>query len=172
VQDKFCSFLHSEFYSLPPQVFAVESIVSGPRGWVNFNNSVVIKRETFDAAVHSTSSIAFMNLLSLILHEAKHGDLRLLKKDFNFHSPSLFPNNISAAEAGKMIERTMWNAKWSYPVSPSDAEIVAGDLLNRFHMTNDFSVKVEDKLQIEQWVSERPEMGSGGVDYVEIEYYK
>lgn len=131
-QEAFNLFNHSAEYSIPPIVLSSSSVQFGDfRGWVAFNNCVVINhsiyRRAFDM-VDLENYSGIMDLCTLLGHESKHGDIRKAHGRFSFHGEE------EVLQAGKKWEKAFWCGlwpRWCEPISKVGTKELAREIYDQ-----------------------------------------
>jgi hypothetical protein len=110
-----------------------------------------------------------LDLFSLVLHEAKHGVLRMKRGNFNGHTPTLFPNVHPPEKSGYLVaEKDIWNGvipRWFSPIQKKEARFLATEIIHAFHQLGNLMITNEVKDRILTVVGARsPTITDGAVD--------
>ena len=169
--DAFREFHHSPHYVLPPTIVHVRCAPT-VRGWVCGNNIIAINIER-TASVPADSACQLLDTFTLIAHESKHGDLRTDLSDLNAHTSDALQQQY--AEAGRLVELSMWSGIWPQWYSPNyteEAEFFAEQLLASVEDDLEFRLSEDDVDKLKSYVGDRYNaQGMGGVDIAELEVY-
>jgi hypothetical protein len=151
-----------------PSIIVVDEVHDSLRGWICFNNCIAVNGRIFDrCTVPFPSSVHILDLFTLILHEAKHGILRMDMNNFNVHTPDLLLAE-NPLESGYLTEKKIWNGvipRWFNPKSFSDAEIIANKIIEGFHKSQNLVIDDSMKQRIIKKIGNRlPINPEGSVD--------
>jgi hypothetical protein len=164
-EDAFHSFEHSNDYKIPPTVVTCHDTNMWPlRGWVAFNNVIVVN-QIYTNAIRSYEtggklSGRLMDFLTLLGHETKHGDIRSKFGRYSFHTPKegVYLREKQVMEAGMTWEIEFWKGiwpRWWIPNDENAADTLASTLLKRLLLSGDIVLNEEDLNLLKSVVGDR-----------------